>query len=79
MEVDARGVGVQTNRANKLDSGLGIGRPRKFDFAMLSFQKFSKGKWPIVEHVRITHPMLFVVIPLGQKPELVAAVVEPLS
>ena len=75
-----RGVSEsRANRSNKLDSGLGIGRPREFDFATLSFRKFSKGKRPVVKHVGVAHPMLFVVVSFGQKPELVAAIVEPLA
>src|SRR5260221_7407589 len=46
---------------------------------MFSFRKLSKSEGPIVQHVRIARPMLFVVIPLGQEPELVAAVVEPFA
>ena len=75
-----RGVSAsKTNRANKLDPGLGIGRAREFDLAMLPFRKLSKGERPVVQHVRVAHPMLFVVVSLGQEPELVAAVVEPLA
>src|SRR5258708_36781820 len=46
---------------------------------MLPFRNLSKGVGPVVDQVGISHPMLFVVVPLGQEPELVAAVVEPLA
>ncbi len=79
MKADARGIGVHANRAHKLDPGPGIGWAREFDLAALSFRKLSKGERPIVQHVGVAHPMLFVVVAFRQEPEFVAAVIEPLA
>src|SRR5207302_6069715 len=62
----------------KLNTRLGIGRPGKFDLAALSFGNFPKRERPIIEHVRVPYPMLFIVVSFWQWPELVATVVEPL-
>src|SRR5579859_7012689 len=78
MKSNARRIGVQTDVPGKLNSCLGIGGARQLDLTVLTFRKLSKGEWPIIQHVRVAWPMLFVVISLGQEPELVPAVVEPL-
>ena len=79
MKCDARRVGVQTNCACELNSGLRIGWTRQFDFAVLSFRNFSKCIWPVIQHVRVSGPMLFIVVAFRQEPQFVAAVIEPLA
>src|ERR1700756_1308196 len=78
-KANAWGIRVQTNRAQELNSGLRIRRACEFGLAMLSLRKFSERVWPIVQKIRVARPVLFVAAPLGQKPELVAAVIEPLA
>src|SRR5437660_2910168 len=79
VKMDARRVRVQANRTLKLDASLRIGRASQLDFATLSFRKLSKGKWPIVQQVRASCPMLLVVVPFRQQPDLVAPIVEPFA
>src|SRR5215831_8273145 len=79
VKADAWRIGIEANRARKLDSCLWIGWSGQFNLALLSFGKFAKRERTIVEHVRIPYPMLFVIIALGQEPQLVPAVVEPLG
>src|SRR6185295_10290224 len=75
---DARGIGVQPNGARKLNAGLDVRRSRELYATPLCVRKAPKGVGSVVQHVGVAVPMLLVVVPFGQKPELVAAVVEPL-
>src|ERR1700682_4275640 len=76
---NARGVGIQANRALELNPSPGIGRSSEFYFTVLSFRHLSKGVGPVIQQVGTACPMLFIVVPLWQGPELVAAIVEPLA
>jgi len=79
MKANAGRIRVQGNVADKLDAGLRIGRSSEFDLAGLSFRHLPEREWPVVDDVGISRPMLLVVIAFGQKPEFVAAVIEPLA
>src|SRR5438128_9196467 len=79
MKANAGGIRVQGNVAHKLDSGLRVGGPSEFDLAGLPFRNLPEREGPVIEDVRVSRPVLLVVIALGQKPEFVAAVVEPLA
>ena len=78
-KVDSRRISFQPDGAHELDPGAGIGRARKFDFALLPFRNLSKGKRAVVDHIRAAGPVLLVVVAFGQEPDLVAAVVEPFA
>ena len=79
MKTDSRRIGVQVNRTPDLDPGLRIGGTCQLDFALLPFRNLSKGIGAVVDQIGIAHPMLLIVISLGQKPELVPSIVEPLG
>src|SRR5271157_6436314 len=79
MECDSRRLGVQADRARKLNSRLRIGWPGQFDFTTVPFRDFSKRKGAIIQDVGISGPMLLIIISFGQEPEFVAAIVEPLA
>src|SRR5580700_3342407 len=74
----SRRIGVQVNRAPDLNPGLGIGGAGQFDLAFVPFRNLSKAVRAVVEQIGIAHPMLFIVISLGQEPELVASIVKPM-
>jgi hypothetical protein len=77
VKTDSRRIGIQVNRAPDLNPGLRIGGTGQFDLARLPFRNLSKGVGSVVDQIGIAHPMLFIVVSLGQEPELVASVVEP--
>src|SRR6202140_3332039 len=79
VKSDAREIRIQKNGPGKLNASLRIRRPCQFDLTTLSFRKLSKSERRIVQQVRVACQMLFIVVSLGQKPELVAAVIEPLA
>src|ERR1700693_5981795 len=79
MKTDARRIRIHMNGPDELNASLRVRRPRQFDLTTLPFRKLSKGERPVVQQVRVARPMLFIVVSLGQKPELVAAVIEPLA
>src|SRR5882672_2112454 len=69
---NARGVGIQSNRTLELNPSAGIGRSGELYFTVLSFRDLSKRVRRVVDHVGAACPMLFIVVPLGQEPQLVA-------
>ena len=77
MKTDSRRIGVEVNRAPDLNPGLRVGGTNQLDFALLAFRNLSKGVRAVVEQIGIAHPLLLVVVSLGQEPELVASVVKP--
>ncbi len=79
VKPDSRRIDIESNGADKLNSRLGIGWAGELDLTLFPFRKFPKVEWPVVQHVGVSHPMLFVLVPLGQQPQLVASVVEPLA
>ena len=58
---------------------LGIGRSNQLYFTLLAIGNLAESERPIVDHIGVPGPMLFVIVAFGQQPELVATVVEPLA
>src|SRR4029077_12277143 len=79
MKPNAGGIRVQGNVADKLNSGLRIGRSCQFNLAGLPFRDLPERERTVVQDVRISRPVLLVLIAFGQEPEFVATVVEPLA
>ena len=79
MKPNAGGIRVQGNVADELNSGLRVGWPREFDLADLPFRNLPERERTVVQDVRISRPVLLVLIAFGQEPEFVATVVEPLA
>ena len=79
VKTNPRRVGIEANGSSILNPGPWIGRALEFYFTVLSLRNLSKGIRSVVEHVGAARPMLLIFIPFGQRPKLVAAVVEPLA
>src|SRR5215470_2727019 len=77
-KADPGRIALDGNRPYDLHSGLRILRSRHLDLAVPSFCNLSEGEGPVINGVRVPHPVLLVVIALGQQPDFVSAVVEPL-
>ena len=76
-KLDSSRIGVNSNRSRKLNSGLRVCRAGKVHLTFGLFRNLSKCVRTIIKHVRSSCPMLFVIVALRQRPELVASIVEP--
>src|SRR5437016_4616915 len=79
VKVDARRVRGEPNDSRKLQSSLRVGWPGQGNFAALPLGEYLKLKGTIIQQVRIARPVLLVLAPLREHPQLVAAIVKPFA
>ena len=74
---DERRIHTETDGAHKLQSSLWVGWAAQGNFAALTLGKNLKVIRGVVQQIRITDPVLLVLISFGQDPQLVPAIIEP--
>src|ERR1700688_2244457 len=70
-------IHTETDGAHKLQASLWVSWAGQGNFAVLTLGKNLKIIRGVVQQIRITDPVLLVLISFGQDPQLVPAIIEP--